>query len=261
MKQSEYVYIIDEDNEKKHEKGSVLCYRDKEKCNRYIFEWPPEWRTSSIKERVIGFRSLWISKEYRHLEFNINLEYNEDNLTIKIDSWLNDEHDIRKLWYDIQKCIQKYIDDKKEIEDPVEFLVSDFSMWFDYENGTFNNYLKFAPHDAVLEIFPLNDDAKAVLNINGRVRGSESNPNIVRFENIWNRKACCLKSSFSVSNGNSYLGYSNKSYEPLKYYRINCNEPYFYIDLYHSNNSNIPVNLPRDNKDGIVLGIVVVEEK
>ena len=68
-------------------------------------------------------------------------------------------------------------------------------------------------------------------------------------------------SSFSVSNGNNYLGYSNKSYEPIKYYKVNCSEPYFYIDLYHSNNTKIPVNLPRDNKDGIVLGITVVEEK
>ena len=259
MKQSEYVYIIDEDNEKKHEKGSVLCYRDKEKFNRFIFEWPPEWRTSSVRERVIGFRSLWISKEYRHLKFMINIDYEEDSSSIEVNSWLNDEHDLRKLWYDIRNCIQKFIDIQTKAGFKIPFTVDDFSMDFDYKNGTFNNYLKFYDADAKLDIYPVNDDARAVLNISGHVPSDDSN--IVRFENIWNGKACCLKSSFSISNGNSYLGYSNKSYEPIKYYRINCSEPYFYIDLFHSNNSNVPVNLPRDNKDGIVLGIVVVEEK
>ena len=163
MKQSEYVYIIDEDNEKKHEKGSVLCYRDKEKFNRFIFEWPPEWRTSSVRERVIGFRSLWISKEYRHLKFMINIDYEDDSSSIEVNSWLNDEHDLRKLWYDIRNCIQKYIDIQTKAGFTIPFTVDDFSMDFDYENGTFNNYLKFYDSDAKLDIYPVVSICKVIV--------------------------------------------------------------------------------------------------
>ena len=142
MFQQEFVYIIDDKTDKKREDGSCICYRDKEKFNRFIFEWPPEWRTSSVKERVIGFRSLWISKEYRHLKFNINIDDSQGGeYTIEIDSWLSDEHDLRKLQSDIRRGIQKYIDKQTEEGYVIPFHTDDFTMEFDYDNGTFNNFL------------------------------------------------------------------------------------------------------------------------
>ena len=264
IKQSEYVYIIDDKTNEKHKEGSVLCYRDKDRCNRLIFEYPSEWRTSSIRERVIGFRSLFISKEYRHLEFDLDIKeivndpasqecVEKEHTGIRIKSWISEEHDLRKLWYDIRKCIEKYM--KKN---SIDFDIDNLQMDFDYKNNTFNNVLKSFDKNITLRVHNLNDDAKNVLNC---FEDSMEYSQEIRFQNIWNRKDCCLKASFSISNANNYLAYSNKSYFPIKYYKINCSEPYFYIDLFHSYNHEIPVNLPADNRDNIVLGIVIQEQK
>ena len=266
INQSEYVYIIDDKTNEKHkEGGSVICYRDENKCNRLIFEYPSEWRTSSIRERVIGFRSLFISKEYRHLEFDLDIKeiindpetqecVEKEHIGIRIKSWISEEHDLRKLWYDIRNGVEKYM--KKN---SIDFEIDNLQMDFDYKNNTFNNVLKSFDENITLRVYNLNDDAKYVLNYFNEKIPEYSQE--IRFENIWNRKDCCLKASFSISNANNYLAYSNKSYNPIKYYKINCNEPHFYIDLFHGYNNEIPVNLPQDNKDSVILGIVIVEEK
>lgn len=254
MIQQEFVYIINENSNLNQDEYGSLCYRSKDKFNRFIFEFPPEWRTSSIKERVIGFRSLWISEEYRYLTFNLDINIEGENyFSVPIESWINEENDLRKLWHDIKRCVEKYITKYNK-----NFDIDNLKMNFDYKNGTFNNVLFTTDPSITIRVSDLNDDAKAVLNMDDSPDEFEVE---IRFENIWVRKPCCLKASFSVSNGDNYLGYSNKSYEPIKYFKINCNETNFYIDLFHPHNHNIPVNLPSDNKDSIVLGLVIPIEK
>ena len=260
---TEYVYIIDENSAEKKKNGSALCYRDEKILNRYHFEYPPEWRTSSVRERVIGFRSLFISKEYRHLEFDLDIkqiitdpeseECIENEFTVKIDSWLNDDEDFRKIWRDIRKCINKHVSKNK-----IDFDIDDLQMDYEHKNNCFNNILYTRNNNLTIKISNLNDDAKNVLNT---FEVSDEFVKLIRFENVWDRKPVCLKSNISINNSIDYLAYSNKSYNPIKYYRIESNEPSFHIDFYLGNKLDEPINLPRDNKEKIVLGIIIHEEK
>lgn len=44
---------------------------DKDKFNRYYFNYPAEWKTSDTGEPIVGLRSIWIHKKKRKLEFQL----------------------------------------------------------------------------------------------------------------------------------------------------------------------------------------------
>ena len=43
--------------------------RDKDKFNRYYFNYPPEWKTSNVGEMIVGVRSLWTLTKRRFLKY------------------------------------------------------------------------------------------------------------------------------------------------------------------------------------------------
>ena len=45
--------------------------RDKNKFNRYYFNYPPEWKTANMGESIIGVRSMWTMNKNRVLSFAI----------------------------------------------------------------------------------------------------------------------------------------------------------------------------------------------
>ena len=47
--------------------------RDRNKFNRYYFNYPPEWKTSNVGESIVGVRSLWAMSKTREFYFNIFL--------------------------------------------------------------------------------------------------------------------------------------------------------------------------------------------
>ena len=54
---------------------------DKDKFNRYYFNYPAEWKTSDAGEPIVGLRSIWIHKKKRKLEFQLCIrKYTKDNL-------------------------------------------------------------------------------------------------------------------------------------------------------------------------------------
>ena len=68
--EQEIVYkLVKTDTENRY---SEICYRDKDKPNRYWFKFPENWTTSTVNERIIGFRSLWIPLAQRILTYNLN---------------------------------------------------------------------------------------------------------------------------------------------------------------------------------------------
>ena len=56
----------------KTEKGTQLI-RDRNKFNRYYFNYPPEWKTANVGEMIVGVRSLWTMNRPREFYFNIFL--------------------------------------------------------------------------------------------------------------------------------------------------------------------------------------------
>jgi hypothetical protein len=47
--------------------------RDPDNPSKYTFQYPPEWVTANSGDRIIGFRSLWVSARARNLYIGIGL--------------------------------------------------------------------------------------------------------------------------------------------------------------------------------------------
>jgi hypothetical protein len=102
-------------------------------------------------------------------------------------------------------------------------------------------------------LYNLNDDAKAIFN----TLDMDGHDEIIECEGIWTRHRCLLRSSISINNSKNYLGYSQNNYNPIKYYKIQCSDPRFYIDLLDAHDEEAIVTLPNDYKEGMCLEIVI----
>ena len=267
--EQEFVYILDQTE---NDDSIQTCYRDKNIFNRYWFEFPPEWRTSSQKERIIGLRTFWVSKTYRHLIFNLHVHYSKDDgqgscvvneFMLPIHSWIDYYKDLRELWIDTKRQLVDYIELHREEwlnEGKPVPTIGMFQMDYEYyEDDEYNgrilcNILYSKDDNLTVKISDLNDDAKAILNCE---KPSDDYAKLIRFKNVWDRHSILLKSSICINNTSNYLGYSHKNYYPIKYFKINCSEPRFYIDLFHGHRHEIPINLPVDERESIILEIVI----
>ena len=223
--QSEFVYTFNDETTKDNDR---LVYRDKKIFNRFWFEYPPEWRTANVKERYIGFRSLYVSKIYRHLEFDLEITMSDENyiddnvFTVHIHNRIGYDERLITLHHDLRNNVKEYIELHKN--EWTDLPIPDWNKirtdrCFLHENGqkVFCNKLFYDDEDADVKFAILNpnDDAKAVLNIDGDV----SRRKTLYFYNLWDRYSVLLRSNISVNNSKNYLGFTNKNYNPIKYYR------------------------------------------
>ena len=107
---------------------------DKDKFNRYYFDFPHEWCTANRGETIIGVRNINMLARRRKLEFDLRVrkylrctfddlknknpdktndeiydmltEKQKAEVSSKIISWLGTEHDFRKLFDDVEKQIK-----------------------------------------------------------------------------------------------------------------------------------------------------------
>ena len=270
--EQEFVYMIDDIYENKN--GQLTCKRDDKIFNRYWFEFPPEWRTASQRERLIGFRSFWISKTYRHLEFDLDIEYSTperevNNFTVHIHSRVEYENDLREVWYDIRNQVTQYIERYKTQWETDGLSIPDIAIFMmNYEYLEIDNrpslcmtlYPSARMHDGeelLFRIRNLNHDAKIILNC---LEPDTDFKDKLCFTDIWDRHSVLLCSSISINNSNNYLGYSHTRYTPIKYYRVNSAEPNFHIDIYNGHKHDIPINLPVDEREQIILEITTLDK-
>ena len=244
-----------------------ICYRDKDKPNRYWFKFPENWTTSTVKERVIGFRSLWIPLAQRILTFELEIALIDSSssnwINVAFLIYLNVSDHFEDIIKKMLKQIQEHIDKNKEEweSQSLPCLTSDMlNIRYETKNKmkcfiiTYNEanvdkkglYLSFRLHK-------LNDDAKAIFN----TTDMEENTRCIECEGIWTRHRCLLRSSISINNSKNYLGYSQNNYNPIKYYKIQCSDPRFYIDLLDAHDEEAIVTLPNDYKEGMCLEIVI----
>ena len=115
--------------------------RDKNKPNRYWFNFPPEWSTANRGESIVGVRNIYTLARRRKLEFDLSirkylrsafdvLKANEKNInktddeiydmleekqkgevTTHIISWLSTDDDLRKVFEDIITTIKPKFDE------------------------------------------------------------------------------------------------------------------------------------------------------
>ncbi len=57
---------------------------DKDKFNRYYFNYPAEWKTSDTGEPIVGLRSIWIHKKKRKLEFQLCIRKYRKSTFLKV---------------------------------------------------------------------------------------------------------------------------------------------------------------------------------
>jgi hypothetical protein len=252
--------------------------RDPVLRNRYWFNYPPEWRTANVKNKVIGFRSFWIARAKRHVSFTININKPADPTIYQhfISCWFDYDDGLLKLWTELQSDLQDDKDyitvDWTELHRHKTDNVYEGKNYaaYDSENDindsdTDNKDLSFgirirlwkAPLGTEFSITDMNDDAKAFFNALDYNNIQTTNYNTIDFYDIWDRRSCLLKSNLVSSTMNNYLGYSMTRYNPLRYYKITNNDEKFYIDLYNGHNHKVITSLSDDDRDHINLEITV----
>jgi hypothetical protein len=89
---TDYSYIFNDSVDNKLNNTPVK--RDIDNPNRYLFNFPPEWRTSNFEERIIGFRGLNIIRRTRAVEFTILIHSGSTTLTRYIFFTLSADDDL-----------------------------------------------------------------------------------------------------------------------------------------------------------------------
>ena len=118
------------------------------------------------------------------------------------------------------------------------------------ENGTHECHL-------AIHITPLNEDCKNVFNISNRVSGDD----ILKIK-AWSRHQIYLTSSISYEAEDNFLGHTNHSCNPIKYFRLTHEDKRFWVDMWESRNHNIPVEFSNDGKEVLYIeGIVCFDSK
>ena len=110
--------------------------RDKNKFNRYYFNYPPEWKTANVGEMIVGVRSLWAMNRPREFNFNIFLrKYKKKDFHEAMKKYDNDKYgDLtdKELYKavlgmsdkTIQDIIDKHLDEKQMIVFPFNIFVA-----------------------------------------------------------------------------------------------------------------------------------------
>ena len=146
----ERFYMYGVDNIKPNTNDTECIVRDKNIPNRYWLKFPPAWRTSEQKERIIGIRSLWTNETYRRL-ITFNIKYNSDENDRKYECELNFyDHFIDKL-----NETMRITDDRMHFTGEVSNDHNQFILHLSIKSD--NDNLKF-------QLTDMSDDAVSVFN-------------------------------------------------------------------------------------------------
>jgi hypothetical protein len=278
-----YLYQVNESN--------FGITRDKDVPNRYWCEYPPEWRTANCKERIVGFRSLFVARSVRTVMFALNFYDFSDKLVksfpeIFIDLYYDDDCqtfiDKLKLQLgDYSKCIDvkilplirippptwnkiyagqnfdAYFQPPDQVSDALETPYIGIGFAF-FITDEYASEMKFIMTD-------INDKGKSFFNARdyepdhdptGKPIPYTTPYNWLLFYNIWDRHSCMIKSNLVNGTMNNYLGYTGVRYSPLKFYRITNSDEKFYVDLYCGHNHKFISVLPDDDLESITMELV-----
>ena len=256
--------------------------RDQNKINRIWFSFPEQWANQLNKDSIIGFRNFYIVKEDRYIVFNLditvyeNLGLEERNTLFSLSGkqrfWIGHVDSLTKIpyifeefWYQNMKTIivnNEVANEQLNNKNLIDCMLINNGLIF--KHALHQDKLEYEDEDGkhechlAIHITPLNEDCKNVFNISSnRVIGDDE----LEFK-VWTRHTIYLTSSISYEAEDNFLGHTNYSCNPIKYYRLTNNDKKFWVDMWESRNHNIPVEFPYDGKEVLYIeGIVCFDSK
>jgi hypothetical protein len=233
-------------------------YRDPFIPNRYWFKFPAEIQTSTARERMIGFRSLWISRSKRNpmIRFDFKKtgtrwsdtdmwkDYDEENeRSMSMYAWMDNSEDWLKFYDSLDRAKTKafgadfghdalIFDWKKMAKNHDTNVVARGKYWCAYDHPplqssdySYTLHFETGPNfkdDVTFQMSLINEDSRQLFNGQDLPLPSELAIYARQwdFYDVWDRHSHFLTSDLSSSTNGSYLGYSGTRYNPMKYYRI-----------------------------------------
>lgn len=96
-----------------------------------------------------------------------------------------------------------------------------------------------------------NDDFKELFNIgegpleNNPYNYSAEWKDELDFHNLWDRKTCKIYSSIAEQSNHGYIGSSEITYNPIKYFKLKATDHRFWVEFYSSIYENVPARIPK----------------
>ena len=255
--------------------------RDQNKHNRIWFTFPEQWVNQLNKDSIIGFREFYVVKEDRYIVFNLDIAVYENlgleesitlfSLSGKQRFWIGHSDNLTKIpyvfeefWHKNMKTIIVNNEDAYEQlnnNNLIDCMLLNSELIF--AHALHQDKLEYEDEDGkhechiAITITPLNEDCKNVFNISHRVSGDDE----LKFK-VWSRHTIYLTSSISYEAEDNFLGHTQYSCRPIKYYRLTNEDKRFWVDMWESRNHNIPVEFSNDGKEVLYIeGIVCFDSK
>jgi hypothetical protein len=249
--------------------------RDKLYPNRYWLSYPPEWRTSSIKERIIGFRLCDIIRAKRALKFTINI-YDKNTKVLKTSTnfefFLNYNDNTNAILNEINKKLNDVFDMSCSASFSFEdyypnSIVGKGKHWCAYstpvneinDNSIYDKYkqmirIKLNNTNELFNFTNMNTDTKNVLNAQDyNETDSNLQYGIIEFLNVWDRDPCILKSNVVGGIMDNYVGCIAFEFKEIKHYKIYNDDDKFYVELFYPHLHTVTSTLPFDDLDVLIL--------
>lgn len=226
--------------------------------NRYVFKFPEMWRTIANQELIFGVRKIYFNKARRYLKALIAIgAFGCLYVPATVEMTINQPSDmllvVKALNDTITKCYEetaaKYPDQRQMVP----------RFYFTLENDEIK--LKFKPRkpeetDAfqTFYTFDQSGDFDTLFGLPTSIPENELN---------YSRKFVILHdeievaASFVKQTESQHLGYSGNKYDPIKYYRIDMTDPYFWIEL-ATVDATSGIELPFDDKDSVAIEAVIL---
>jgi len=271
--------------------------KDQSIKNRYWFDLPNQWTHQANKDPIIGIRDIYFTKCYRYLVYEYQICLIRHNHTTKeseatwlekatgtIFSWVEGDTTLKETCIDFsKKWIESNINPTQKFEvnsaagDTVPsshtWESREINSWISFDSQAKQTYIYFGRHEGddelieytgkdnnsyyyryQIQITPKNEEAKLLFNSQTMITGWDR----VRFPVDWSRYQCLVKSSIANNDANNILGHTrNDSYTPIKYYRLNRDVKKFWIELYETRCHDIPVSIPSDKRDDLIIEAIV----
>ena len=264
----ERVIYVNDNNFVKHEPGS----------NRYYVNFPETFMTTTNQKKIIGIRSIQLRHSYkRTLGFTLQFKYYEESLfsgeikevivkepficTYQYDkdtspdmsTWITEiNKDWSKLGNWAKEYVWEYSFNDKTKESTIELKAKEPDKLLYYP--LFYEVVSFTP-DLV--------NTNASISSNEYVTRLESYPSLTPKLTIpgplETNDDYLIAASFVEQTSHNYLGFTNTTFTPPKYYHLTSTDNQFWIDLVSPDGLN-PIELPTDGRDLLTIEIQLLTQ-
>ena len=254
--------------------------------NRYYINFPETWRTTN-QNHIIGVRSIQLRHGYgRTFGFDMQFSYfTEDGIIFK--------ETVKEVPIEVPFSF-KYSYEKNENPDPLEWVNELNKSWKEFSKNFKNTdeytwQCTYNDHDRIytLELIPTscmetvekntikyylkqlspdlyNSDVKFESNHYPTKKTSlifpdSETPKIIIPGPLESYPEYLVAASFVEQTSHNYLGFTNTTFTPPKYYNITSTDTQFWIDLVSPDGLK-PRELPTDGRDMLVIEIQLLSQ-